>query len=256
MTSTPPNKPLSTLLSSSGTLHPNSSSSSLITPLISSLASPTPHSIDQHLLDLLLNETIRILIESTLYARKRKEKELEEINQDLKRLGLNDSTTLSKISLKGEGEIQQVDEIVLKKLEEMGYKSGWSLSERLSRDRPRFPSIPSSIPNAPPLPDPLEVVKFVCKDLWVSLYDKQVDNLRTNHRGVYVVLDNSLRGLVRLSGEGEEAKRWTRFLLANTAGIVRGCLANLGIQASVAGESSNLPQASFQIKILKPGGNA
>jgi len=72
-------------------------------------------------------------------------------------------------------------------------------------------------------------------------------------------------------------------LLANTAGIVRGCLANLGIQASVVGESSNLPQgtsnvrlsiypnfegvctdsfrsscrtASFQIKILKPGGNA
>lgn len=33
-------------------------------------------------------------------------------------------------------------------------------------------------------------------------------------------------------------------LLANTAGIIRGCLANLGIQASVVGESTNLPQGT------------
>jgi hypothetical protein len=26
------------------------------------------------------------------------------------------------------------------------------------------------------------VVKFICKDLWVIMFKKQVDNLKTNHR--------------------------------------------------------------------------
>lgn len=38
-------------------------------------------------------------------------------------------------------------------------------------------------------------------------------------------------------------------LLANTAGIVRGCLANLGIQASVVGECSNLPQGTSNARL-------
>ena len=37
------------------------------------------------------------------------------------------------------------------------------------RDRPR-------------LQDTLERVKFVCKELWTVVWDKQIDNLRTNHR--------------------------------------------------------------------------
>lgn len=40
---------------------------------------------------------------------------------------------------------------------------------RLVRDRPRFT-------------DTLESVKFVCKDVWIAVWEKQVDNLRTNHR--------------------------------------------------------------------------
>ena len=40
---------------------------------------------------------------------------------------------------------------------------------RYSRDRPR-------------MTDPLEVVKFMCKEFWIAVFKKQVDNLRTNHR--------------------------------------------------------------------------
>lgn len=107
---------------------------------------------------------------------------------------------------------------------------------RLTRDRPRFPSIPTptatslspSLPYTPPptTPDPLEAIKFVCKDVWVSVFDKQVDNLRTNHRGVWVVLDTSLRGLRGVSvpprregagaagkkGETEEEKQLRRWV--------------------------------------------
>lgn len=32
------------------------------------------------------------------------------------------------------------------------------------------------------LADSLEVIKFLCKDFWLAVFKKQVDNLRTNHR--------------------------------------------------------------------------
>lgn len=40
---------------------------------------------------------------------------------------------------------------------------------RFSRDRPRFT-------------EALDVIKFLCKDLWTLLFRKQIDNLKTNHR--------------------------------------------------------------------------
>ena len=40
---------------------------------------------------------------------------------------------------------------------------------RFARDRPRFS-------------DNLDVIKFLCKDLWSILFRKQIDNLKTNHR--------------------------------------------------------------------------
>lgn len=42
-------------------------------------------------------------------------------------------------------------------------------------------------------------MKFICTDFWVSIYKKQIDNLRTNHQGVYVLQDNSFRFLTKLS---------------------------------------------------------
>lgn len=43
------------------------------------------------------------------------------------------------------------------------------LRYRFSRDRPRFT-------------DTLDVIKFLCKDLWMLVFRKQIDNLKTNHR--------------------------------------------------------------------------
>ena len=42
-------------------------------------------------------------------------------------------------------------------------------ADRFSRDRPRFT-------------DTLDVIKFLCKDMWTLLFKKQIDNLKTNHR--------------------------------------------------------------------------
>lgn len=46
----------------------------------------------------------------------------------------------------------------------------WGIGvRRFSRDRPRFT-------------DTLDVIKFLCKDIWTLVFRKQIDNLKTNHR--------------------------------------------------------------------------
>lgn len=49
--------------------------------------------------------------------------------------------------------------------------------------------------------DTLDVIKFCCKDLWTIVFRKQIDNLKTNHRGVYVLTDNAFRPFARMSTE-------------------------------------------------------
>lgn len=51
------------------------------------------------------------------------------------------------------------------------------------------------------LNDSLDCVKFICKDFWQTVYRKQVDNLRTNHRGVYVLQDSKFKPLYHISVE-------------------------------------------------------
>ncbi|KAI8329058.1 transport protein particle component [Chlamydoabsidia padenii] len=129
---------------------------------------------------------------------------------------------------------------VFYKLETLGYSVGQRLIERFTKDRPRFV-------------DTLDVVKFICKDLWSIMFKKQIDNLKTNHRGVYVLQDNSFRWFMRLStdvGGADTAKKATPYLWF-PCGIIRGALANLGVTSVVVAETSNLPQCTFQIKIAK-----
>ncbi|KAG5440094.1 hypothetical protein PCK2_000606, partial [Pneumocystis canis] len=77
-------------------------------------------------------------------------------------------------------------EAVYDKLELLGFKVGQRLIERFSRDKPRFM-------------EPLDMIKFICKDLWMLLFKKQIDNLKTNHKGVYVLIDHSFPWFLRMS---------------------------------------------------------
>ncbi|KAK3692589.1 transport protein particle component [Podospora appendiculata] len=124
------------------------------------------------------------------------------------------------------------------RLENLGYRVGQGLVERFSRDRPRFN-------------DTLDVIKFLCKDLWMLVFRKQIDNLKTNHRGVYVLTDNAFRPFSRMSTEtGGQAVLRAQPFLWFPCGIVRGALAAMGINATVQAESSELPGAVFQIKTI------
>ncbi|KAL9613739.1 MAG: hypothetical protein Q9167_001753 [Letrouitia subvulpina] len=83
-------------------------------------------------------------------------------------------------------EDEEKREAALHRLESLGHRVGQGLAERFSKDRPRFA-------------DTLDVIKFLCKDLWTLVFRKQIDNLKTNHRGVYVLTDNSFRPFSRMS---------------------------------------------------------
>ncbi|PON21704.1 hypothetical protein TGAM01_v209442 [Trichoderma gamsii] len=109
---------------------------------------------------------------------------------------------------------------------------------RFSRDRPRFN-------------DTLDVIKFLCKDLWSLVFGKNIDNLKTNHRGVYVLTDNAFRPFSRMSTEtGSQAVVRAQPFLWFPCGIIRGALAALGINATVQAEVNELPGAIFQIKTI------
>lgn len=123
----------------------------------------------------------------------------------------------------------------ISKLESLGYRVGFSLAEQLTKDAPRFK-------------DDLEVMKFICRDFWSALYQKQVDNLRTNHHGVYVLQDNNFKLLSHISTGKQYMEHATRFL-AIPCGYVRGVLANLGVNSIVTADVSNLPAVKFQIMI-------
>ncbi|CAI7673829.1 unnamed protein product [Penicillium bialowiezense] len=137
-------------------------------------------------------------------------------------------------------EDEEVREATFFRLEALGYRVGQGLAERFARDRPRFT-------------DNLDVIKFLCKDLWTVLFKKQIDNLKTNHRGVYVLTDSAFRPFGRMSmAVRSEAISMAQAYLWFPCGIIRGALANLGIHTTVQAETSDLPGATFQIKTLQP----
>uniref|UniRef100_H0VSL0 Trafficking protein particle complex subunit 6A n=1 Tax=Cavia porcellus TaxID=10141 RepID=H0VSL0_CAVPO len=69
----------------------------------------------------------------------------------------------------------------------------------------------------------LDVLKFLCKDLWVAVFHKQMDSLRTNHQ-----------------------------FLAFTCGLLCGTLSTLGFQSLVTTSVTSLPACKFQVVIRKP----
>ncbi|KIW75754.1 hypothetical protein Z517_10497 [Fonsecaea pedrosoi CBS 271.37] len=140
------------------------------------------------------------------------------------------------------------------RLERLGFRVGEGLSERISRDRPRFNQAGLNGANVGNVNDHhLDVIKFLCKDIWGVVWRKQVDNLKTNHRGVFVLTDNKFRPLTRMSmANHAEALQRAKPHLFFPCGIIRGVLSSLGIKATVQAETIELPGAVFQITTVQP----
>nr|XP_023886870.1 trafficking protein particle complex subunit 6B-like [Quercus suber] len=143
--------------------------------------------------------------------------------------------------------------LAARRIEAIGFQVGLHLSERYTMERPRFS-------------DHLDAIKFICKDFWSELFKKQIDNLKTNHRGTFVLQDNRFRWLAHISGNPSpkngdlsqynynplaenKAAQATSMHLNFPCGIIRGACLNCRIPHAVTADISNHPACSFVVCI-------
>ncbi|KAJ4302844.1 hypothetical protein N0V90_001735 [Kalmusia sp. IMI 367209] len=234
---------------------------------------PTATEVNISCLDFLLIELVPMAYRITTDLAAREQEWLAPSSTTAQSKQNIDNDTSSTVGVGGGGggwgagtvDEEEAREAVFHRLDALGYRVGLGVVERFSRTAPR----PT---------DPLSTIKFLCKDLWTLLFRKQIDNLKTNHRGVYVLTDNTFKPLTRMSfdtrkydqsahaaaavaveklnefgdlaGFGRDANSIARAqpFLYFPAGVVRGCLAGLGVQATVTAETSGLPAATFKIQ--------
>lgn len=100
---------------------------------------------------------------------------------------------------------------VISQLEQLGYRVGESLVERVCKDNPRFRT-------------ELDAMVFLAKQFWVTLFNKQADHLKTNKQvgelralqravlncgsahtsqDMFVLYDNKFRMLVHMSDSAQ-----------------------------------------------------
>lgn len=131
-------------------------------------------------------------------------------------------------------------ELIVSKLDGIGYRVGKLLVEKHTRNGPLFY-------------EHLEIIKFICRDLWITLYGKQMDNLKTNHKGVFVLTDHKFRWYFKHLSLNPNIKGGVayRTYLWFPCGIIRGALASLGMECTVTAECVNgPPSTAFQIKTI------
>lgn len=122
------------------------------------------------------------------------------------------------------------------KVEQVGFATGHRYVERLTADMLRFQD------------EELDVMKFICREFWSSIFYKQIDNLRTNRSGQYVLHENKFRFITRMSNGTQYLDLMPKYL-AFTCGLIRGALADFGINATVSGEVTKSPACIFNVQI-------
>jgi hypothetical protein len=88
------------------------------------------------------------------------------------------------------------------KLERMGYATGYRLCERLAQNKTWNEVAVGQDPAAATAAQQLEAVKFLCKEVWMQVFNKNMDRLQTNHQGVFVLRDCELSWLTRSYPDG------------------------------------------------------
>jgi len=169
---------------------------SLSSPLVTAMADAPVRFMDGAAFDFFVIEMVNTLRASSAHAQARARKvEQEMIDAGLLPAPLptpvtrkehRGSTTslASKATMKGDDD----EEGLRLRLEAIGMHVGANITERCAHpfsSRP-FHTITRIFRRLchgkPYFSETLESIKFVCKDLWTACWDKQVDNLRTNHR--------------------------------------------------------------------------
>lgn len=128
-----------------------------------------------------------------------------------------------------------------KRLEALGQDVGSRLAERHAHYREN-------------LDQGLDMVKFICKDFWESTFGKQIDVLRTNHRGLYVLTDNHFHWLASVSRTPHHAGGPEDYVVF-PCGVICGALTRLGLRCRVTVDLFPCAQGfrcSFNVQLIEP----
>ena len=128
------------------------------------------------------------------------------------------------------------------RLENLGYDVGFRLMERMC-EKQRFLGF-----------EDLDCVKFICKEFWKLVFGKTIDKLQTNRRGLFVLLDLQFKWIKKytvgtdLSKMDNETKLIINTMVHFPCGIMRGALANLGMNTYVSADIGTLPSVTFNLR--------
>lgn len=153
---------------------------------VHNLAAPPPQLIDAQLPSYLLPCVLDQLRDSTRHVIAKKRKEEDALREEGLLPPLDSGKGKGKAT--AEDEERAVEEELNRKVERIGLMVGGYVAEKwvypLESDDGRWPDAyrPRLTLARAPLASQLDIIKFICKDLFLYVYSKQIDNLRTNHR--------------------------------------------------------------------------
>jgi len=103
-----------------------------------------------------------------------------------------------------------------------------------------------------PHPDSeLDMIKFVCKEVWETLFRKQIDELKTNGNGLYLLQDLDFKLLKNASESADNDDIGKEDLLLFPSGIISGVLSRLGMRCTVYVEAVRIGDtvAPFNVRV-------
>lgn len=112
---------------------------------------------------------------------------------------------------------------VFERLYKIGYGIGSKMTELLI-----FSNNPNLSFNSM---DALGMIRFICKEVWKLVYGKQIDNLKTNHRGIFYLFDYTFPPIQNLSVNGDMGSllKLVEPYLQVPLGVIAGILTSLGM---------------------------
>ncbi|ODV96043.1 hypothetical protein PACTADRAFT_75225 [Pachysolen tannophilus NRRL Y-2460] len=94
----------------------------------------------------------------------------------------------------------------------------------------------------------LDIMKIIARDVWKMIYQKQIDNLRTNHRGTFVLIDNSHRLISSMYGPDKH--RISGLYLNFSCGVIKGVLNQSAFKANVEADLKSDGSVHYTIVVI------
>ncbi|CCH47147.1 Transport protein particle [Wickerhamomyces ciferrii] len=195
--------------------------------------------INSTCLDLLMNEIVPLAIRTTEEQSNPIDQPTNDESELIKKLDIS-PITAGGVEIFDSEYIQSED--VYYKVEQYGFSIGIRISEILIYKNSNNEILKNL--------ELLNIMKFICRDVWKLIYGKQMDNLRTNHKGTFVLIDNSFKIFNNYDSPidlNDTILKSKPYLYIPT-GIIRGVLKSFGVESIVTPEITKFPSVSFNIQ--------